>query len=76
MRREGRRTLLLTKYCSNDQIEKNEMDGPLSTYGQRRGVYMVSVGKTEGNRPLGRPRYRWKDNIKTDIQEVRCGGMD
>jgi hypothetical protein len=34
------------------------------------------VGKPEENRPLGRPRLRWKDNIKIDLQEVGCGGMD
>ena len=44
--------------------------------GERRGVYMVLVGKPEGNRPLGRPRCRWEDNIKTDLQEVGCGEMD
>ena len=40
-----------------------------------RGVHRVLVGKTEGKRPLGRPRRRWKDNIKMDLQEVggRCG---
>jgi len=43
---------------------------------ERRGVYMVSVGKPEGKRPLGRPRCKWEDNIKMDLQEVRCGGMD
>jgi hypothetical protein len=36
----------------------------------------VLVGKLEGKRPLGRPRRRWKDNIKLDLQEVRCGGVD
>ena len=41
-----------------------------------RGVYRVLVGKPEGKRPLGRPRRRWEDNIKMDLQEVRCGGMD
>ena len=41
-----------------------------------RGVYRVLVGKPEGKRPLGRPRHRWEDNIKMDIQEVGCGGMD
>jgi hypothetical protein len=35
-----------------------------------RGVYRVLVGKPEGKRPLGRPRRRWKDNIKVDLQEV------
>jgi len=34
------------------------------------------VGKPEGKRPLGRPRFRWEDNIKVDLQEVRCGNMD
>jgi hypothetical protein len=40
------------------------------------GVYRVLVGKPEGKRPLGRPKRRWEDNIKMDLQEVRCGGMD
>ena len=44
--------------------------------GERRGVYRVLVGKPEGQRPLGRPRRRWEDNIKMDLQEVGCGGMD
>jgi len=39
-------------------------------------VYRVLVGKSEGKRPLGRPRRRWEDNIKMDLQEVGCGGMD
>jgi len=34
------------------------------------------VGKPEGMRPLGRPRHRWEDNIKMDLHEVVCGGMD
>jgi len=41
-----------------------------------RGVYRVLVGKPEGKRPLGRPRHRWEENIKMDLQEVGCGGMD
>jgi len=44
--------------------------------GERRGAYRVLVGKPEGNRPLGRPRHRWEDNIKMDLQEVQCGVMD
>jgi len=44
--------------------------------GEGRGVYRVLVGKPEGKRPLGRPRRRWEDNIKMDLQEVGCGGMD
>jgi len=40
------------------------------------GVYRVLVGKPEGKKPLGRPRRRWEDNIKMDLKEVGCGGMD
>ena len=40
-----------------------------------RGVHKVLVGKPEGKRPLGRPRRKWEDNIKVDLQEVGCGGM-
>jgi len=43
---------------------------------ERKVVYRVLVGKPEGKRPLGRPRRRWEDNIKMDLQEVGCGGMD
>ena len=39
-------------------------------------MYRVLVGKPGGKRPLGRPRRRWEDNIKMDIQEVGCGGND
>ena len=42
--------------------------------GEMRGVYRVLVGKPEGKRPLGKPRRRWEDNIKMDLQEVGCGG--
>jgi len=44
--------------------------------GERKGVFRVLVGKPEGKRPLGRPSRRWEDNIKMDLQEVGCGGMD
>ena len=43
---------------------------------ERRDVYRVLVGKLEGKRPLGRPRYRWENKIKMYLQEVECGGMD
>ena len=43
---------------------------------ERKGVYGVLVGNPEGKRPLGRPRLRWEDNIKMDLQEVRCEGRD
>jgi hypothetical protein len=41
-----------------------------------RGVYRGLVEKPEGKSPLGRLRRRWEDNIKADLQEVGCGGMD
>jgi len=44
--------------------------------GEKRGVYRVSVGKPEGKRPVRTPRRRWENNIKMDLQEVGCGGMD
>ena len=43
---------------------------------EERGVYRVLVGKPEVKRPLGRPRRRWVDNIRLDLQEVGCGYMD
>ena len=43
---------------------------------EERGVYMFLVGKPERRRPLGRPRLRWVDNIRMDLQEVGCGYMD
>jgi hypothetical protein len=44
--------------------------------GERSGVYRVVVGKPEGKRSLGRPRRRWEYNIKMDIQDVGCGGLE
>ena len=43
---------------------------------QSRNAYRVLVGKLEGNRPLGRPRGRWEDNIKMDLRKVRCDPGD
>ena len=51
----------------------NEMGWACGAY---RGVYRVLVGKPEGKRSLGRPRRRWVDNIRVDLQEVGCGHMD
>ena len=50
--------------------------GHVARIGEKRGLYRVFVGKPEGKRSLGRPRRRCKDNIKMDLQEVGCGGMD
>ena len=50
--------------------------GHVAHMGEERGVYRVLVGKPEGMRPLGRPRHRWVDNIRIDLQEVGCEYMD
>ena len=50
--------------------------GHVAYMGEDRGVYRVLVGKPEGRRPLGRPRHRWVDNIRMDLQEVGCGYME
>jgi len=52
------------------------MCGHVERMGEKRGVYRVLVGKPEGKRPLGRPRRIWEYNIKMDLQEVGCGGVD
>ena len=44
--------------------------------GEERGVYRVLVGKPEVKKPLGRPRRRWVDNIRMDLQEVGCEYVD
>jgi len=50
--------------------------GHFALVGEKTGVYRGLVGKPERKRPLGRPRHRWEDNIKTDLQEVGIGSMD
>ena len=50
--------------------------GHVAHMGEDRGAYRVLVGKPEGKRPLGRPRRRWVDNIRMDLQEVGCGYVD
>jgi len=50
--------------------------GHAARMGERRVVYRVLVGKPERKRPLKRPRRRWEDNIKKDLQEIGCGGME
>jgi len=50
--------------------------GHVARVGEERGVYKVLVGRPEGRRLLGRPRHRWVDNIRMDLQEVGCGYMD
>ena len=50
--------------------------GHVARMGEERGVYRVLVGKPEGKRPLGKPRRRWVDNIRMDLQEAGCVYMD
>jgi len=68
-------------YCSPNIVRviksrRMRWAGHVVRMGERRGVHRVLVGKPEGKRPLGRPRRRWEDNIKMDLQKVGCGGMD
>ena len=48
----------------------------MAQMGESRGVYRIVVGKPEGKRPLGRPRLRWENIIKMDLQKVGCEGTD
>ena len=68
-------------YCSPNivrEIKSRIMRwaGHVARMGEERGVYRVLVGKEEGRRPLVRPRRRWVDNIRMDLQEVGCGYTD
>jgi hypothetical protein len=50
--------------------------GHVAYMGEVRGAYNIFVGKSEGRRPLGRPRHRWEDNIKMDLGEIGFGNVD
>jgi hypothetical protein len=63
----------VTKYYSGNQIEKNEMGGTCSMYGGRERCIQDFGGRPEGRRAPGRPRRRWDDNIKMDLEEVGWG---
>jgi hypothetical protein len=52
------------------------MGGACNMNGDKRNAYGILVGKPEGKGPPGRPRRRWEDNIKMDLREIECGGMD
>ena len=56
------------------KLRRMRRAGHVARMGQGRGVHRVLVGKAEGKRPLERPRRRWEDNIKMDLQKVGCGG--
>ena len=65
----------LRKVHQCDLIKSRRMRwaGHVARMGERRGIYRVLVGKPEGKRALGKPRLRWEDNIKIDLQEVGVG---
>ena len=68
-------------YCSPNIVRviksrRLRWAGQVARMGEERGAYRVLVGKPEGKRPLGRPRRRWVDNIRMDLQEVGCGYVD
>jgi hypothetical protein len=59
-------------------VKEDEMGRACSTHGEEWGgdVYRILVGNPEGKRPLERSEHRWEDNIKMDLRENGCGGMD
>jgi len=68
-------------YCSPNIVRllksrRMRWVGHVARMGEERGVYRDLVGKPKGKRPVGRPRHRWVDNIRTDLQEVGCGYVD
>ena len=68
-------------YCSPNIVRviksrRMRWAGHVARMEEGRGVHKVLVGKPEGKRPLGRRKRRWEDNIKMDLQDVACGGMD
>ena len=68
-------------YCSPNivlviKLRRMRRAGHVACMEERRGVYKVLVGKPEGKRPPGRTRHRWEDNIKLDLPEVGCEGVD
>jgi len=68
-------------YCSSNifrviKWRRIRWAGHIEHMGQIKGVYRILVGRSEGKSTLGRPRRIWENNIKMDLQEVGCGGMD
>jgi hypothetical protein len=65
--------------CSSPNIfrviksRKIRWAGHVARMGEKRGVYRVLMGKPKGKKPLGRPRRRWENNIRMDLQELGCG---
>ena len=69
---------LYNLYSSPNRVTKSRRirwAGHVARMGEGRCVYRVLVGIPEGKKPLGRPRRRWEENFKMDLQEVGCGDM-
>jgi hypothetical protein len=62
--------VLLTTYYLRDNIKNNEMKGAYETYGRQERCIQGLVGRPDRKTPFGRPKCRWKDNIKIDLQEI------
>jgi hypothetical protein len=52
-------------------VKEDELGRACSSMGEKRNEYRIFVGKSEGKRPLGRPRRRWVNNIKVDLREIK-----
>ena len=82
VRRFRRWTSIYTNLDSREYIvlviksRRMRWAGHVARMGEERAVYRVLMGKTKGKRPLGRPRRRWVDNIRMDLQEVGCEYVD
>ena len=68
-------------YCSPNIVQvlksrRMRWAGHVAHMGERRGICRILVGKPQGKRPLGRPRHRWEDSIKMDLQKVGCGAIE
>jgi hypothetical protein len=61
---------------SCQSVKGDETDMACSMHREKSNAYVVLVGKPEGNRPLGRPKRKWEDNIKVDLREIRWNVMD
>jgi hypothetical protein len=63
-------------YNNNSNVGNMRWAGHVARMGAKRNTYRLLVGKLDGNRPLGRPRHRWVDNIRMDFGEVGWGDVD
>jgi hypothetical protein len=72
---DGNSSLFITKDCIK-MMRRMRWAGHVAQIGEKRNAYRLLVGKLEGERPLGRPRRRWVDNIRKDLGEVGWGDVD